>query len=255
MMKIDLVGRKALVTGGNIGIGRAIALALAECGADVAITYFSHKTEGEQTASDIRAMGRGAICLHLDATDSDQVRQVFAEAAKALGGHVDILINNAGHLVRRVPVGEMSDEHWHKVINVNLTSAFYCTRAVLPYMNTGWGRIVNTSSLAAHNGGGTGAVPYGAAKAGVIGLTRGLAKELAPLGITVNAVAPGFIEGTPFHDTFTSGEVRKAVIARNPLGRAGRPEDVAGAVLYFVSDLASYVNGEVAEINGGGWFA
>jgi len=254
-VKIDLAGKAALVTGGNIGIGRAISLALAGCGADVALTYFSHKGEAEQTASEIRAMGRGETCLRLDATKSDEVNRVFARAAETLGGHIDILINNAGHLLGRVPVGEMSDEHWRKVIDVNLTSAFYCTRAVLPYMNTGWGRVVNMSSLAAHSGGHNGAVAYAAAKAGVIGLTHGLAKELAPRGITVNALAPGFIEGTPFHDTFTTKEVAQAVIAQNPLGRSGRPEDVAGAVVYFVSDLASYVNGEDAEINGGGWFA
>lgn len=250
-MEINFAGKTALVTGGNIGIGRAISLALACCGADVAVTYFD---EDESTSNEIRAMGRKALYLHLDATNSAEVNEVFAQAAKELAGHIDILINNAGHLVGRVPIAEMSDQHWHQVININLTSAFHCIRAVIPYMNRGWGRIVNMSSNAAHEGGGAGAVAYAAAKAGIIGLTHGLAKELGPRGITVNALAPGFIQGTPFHTRFTKPEVQQAVIARIPLGRAGRPEDVAGAVLYFVSDWASFVTGEVAEINGGIWF-
>jgi 3-oxoacyl-[acyl-carrier protein] reductase len=148
----------------------------------------------------------------------------------------------------------MSDEHWHEMIDVNLSSAFYCCRATLPYMQSGWGRIVNMSSLAARNGGGSGAVAYAAAKAGLLGLTRGLAKELAPKGITVNAVAPGLILETPFHETFNTEAGRQAAIAGIPLKRGGVPNDVAGAVLFLVSDLAAFITGEVTEINGGAWF-
>lgn len=252
MMNIDLTGKTALVTGGNTGIGQAIALALAQAGADVAVTYFSNP--GEQTVAAIRALGRKSLVLRLDATDSVEVNQVVPELARALDGHIDILVNNAGYMVGRMPVAEMSDEHWHKVINVNLSSAFYCTRAVLPYMRTDWGRIVNMSSLAGRNGGGPGAVVYAAAKAGLLGLTRGLAKELAPRGITVNAVAPGLILETPFHDTFNTKEGRQAAIATIPLKRGGVPNDVAGAVLFLVSDLAGFITGEVTEINGGAWF-
>ena len=251
-MEINLKGKTALVTGGNIGIGRAISLALARSGADVAITYFDHDEEAAQT---IRAMGCNCPYLRLDATDSAEVNQVLRQAAEELGGHIDILVNNAGHLVGRVSVAEMSDEHWQRVISVNLTTAFYCSRAVIPFMRTGWGRIVNTSSLAAHDGGGPGAVAYSAAKAGIAGFTRGLAKELAARGITVNALAPGLIQGTPFHNTFTRPEVQQAIVSKIPLGRGGTPEDVAGAVLYLVSDLASFVTGEIMEINGGVWFA
>jgi len=157
--------------------------------------------------------------------------------------------------VGRVPVAEMDDAHWHKVIDLNLSSAFYCTRAVLPYMTTGWGRIVNVSSLAAQNGGGAGAMAYSASKAGMLGMTRGLAKELAPQGITVNAVAPGLILDTPFHETFTSEENQRTTIESTPLKRPGTPDDVAGVVVYLASDLASFVTGDTTAINGGTWFA
>ena len=249
---ISLAGKTALVTGGNTGIGRAIALELARAGADVAITSFTNQS-GE-TSAEIQALGRRTAHLRLDATKSDEVNQVVAQAAEALGGRIDILVNNAGHLIARVHVAEMSDAHWHQVLDVNLSSAFYCSRAVLPFMNGGWGRIVNMSSLAGRNGGGPGAVAYGAAKAALFGLTRGLAKELAPQGINVTAVAPGLILGTPFHDTFSTEEGKRATIAGIPLKRGGTPEEVAGTVLYLVSDLAGFVTGEVIEINGGAWF-
>src|SRR5665647_833219 len=175
-MEINLSGKTALVTGGNTGIGKGIALALAHCNVDVAVTYFSNPSE--EAVSAIKGMGRKAEAFKMDATNSSEVNQVVTRAAEFLGGHIDILVNNAGHLVARVPVAEMSDEHWHQVVNVNLSSTFYVTRAVLPHMDRGWGRIVNVASLAARNGGGPGAVAYGASKAGVLGYTYGLAKEL-----------------------------------------------------------------------------
>lgn len=253
MHTIDLTGKTALVTGGAVGIGRATVVALARAGADVAFTYLSH--DGRETADEIERMGRKSVALRLDARRSGDVDRVVAGVADALGGHIDILVNNAGGLVARVPVNEMSDEHWHHVIDVNLSSAFYCTRAVLRHMTSGWGRIVNVSSLAAHQGGGAGgAVAYAAAKAGLVAFTRGLARELAPRGITVNAVAPGLILGTPFHETFTPKAGQRATIEATPLKRAGAPEEVASVILYFVSDLATFVTGDMAEINGGTWF-
>lgn len=251
-MHINLSGKTAVVTGGNVGIGRALSLVLARCEAQVAITYYDDDC---CAAEEIRAMGRECPYLHLDATDSVQVNRVLAQIASGFGGHIDILVNNAGHLVGRVPIADMTDEFWRKVIDVNMTTAFYCSRAVIPYMNTGWGRIVNMSSLAAYDGGGAGAVAYSAAKAGVAGLTRGLAKEMAAKGVTVNALAPGLILGTPFHTTFTKPEVQQAIVSKIPLGRAGCPDDVANALLYLASDLGSFVTGEVIQINGGIWFA
>ncbi|MEM5948279.1 3-oxoacyl-ACP reductase FabG [Spirochaetia bacterium 38H-sp] len=253
MKKIDLSGKTAFVTGGGVGIGAGIAHALAESGAKVAITYYSHRENAEKTADEIKQKGGEAVIFKLDASNSDEVNKVVPEVAKALGGKIDILVNNAGHLIGRVDVSEMSDEHWHKVIDTNLSSAFYVTRAVLPFMPEG-GRIVNMASLAARNGGGNGAVAYAASKAGILGFTRGLSKELAPRKITVNALAPGFIVNTPFHETFTGQDKYDGIIQRIPLQRAGTPADVAGAVLYFVSDLGAWVTGQVAEINGGSWF-
>jgi 3-oxoacyl-[acyl-carrier protein] reductase len=253
MWNIDLSGKTALVTGGNIGIGKAIALALAECGADVAITYLTHTDES--TFTRIRNLGRKCLALPLDATNSAEVNKVVSTVANEFGGHIDILINNAGGLLKRVSLEEMSDEHWHNVLDVNLTSTFYCTRATLPYMNRGWGRIVNMSSLASHNGGSAGSIAYATSKGGVNSFTFGLAKELAPRGILVNAVAPGLILDTPFHETFTTPEAQRATIESIPLKRPGMPQDVAKLVLYLASDLASFVTGEIAEINGGAYFA
>lgn len=250
-MEINLRGKSAVVTGGGIGIGRAIALALADCGADVAITYLSHADEAKLTSQNSAKTVRH---YQLDATDSIQVDKVFAQIAEGFGGRIDILVNNAGHMVGRVPIANMSDEHWRKVIDVNMTSTFYCSRAAIPYMNRGWGRIINMSSLAGRDGGGAGAAAYAAAKAGVIAFTRGLAKELASKSVAVNAVAPGLILGTPFHATFTKPEAQQAAISKIPLGHAGKPDDVAGAVIYLASDLAAFVTGEVIEINGGVWF-
>ena len=254
-MELSLQGKTAFVTGGNIGIGRAVSMALARCGADVALTCYSHQQEGEETVEALQKLGRKAYCFQLDATNAEQVKHVVDRVAEGFGGHIDILMNNAGHLVGRYTIAEMSDEHWFKTINVNLTSTFFCTRAVLPFMNTGWGRIINMSSLAARNGGGYGATAYAASKGAVIAFTRGLCKEVADRGITVNAVAPGLILETPFHDTFNTDAGIKGAINSTPLKRGGTPDDVAHAVLYFATELGSFITGEVIEINGGMYFA
>ncbi len=177
----------------------------------------------------------------------------MADAAETLGGKIDILINNAGGLLARVKTSEMSDEHFHKVVNVNFSSAFYCTREALKFMPDG-GRIINLSSLAAHDGGGGGSRIYAATKGAINSFTRGMAKELAPRNITVNAISPGFIADTPFHDTFTPSNVQDIVASKTLIKRGGTPDEVAYAALYLVSQMGTYVTGEIMEINGGLYF-
>jgi len=249
-MHVDLTGRVALVTGGNVGIGQGIAVALARSGADVAVTYLTHAES--ETVGRIEGLGRRGLALRVDVTDSGQVDQAIERIVGEFGP-IEILVNNAGGLVERVAITEMDDEHWSHVIDLNLSSAMYCTRAVVRKMKGGRGRIINIASLSAQNGGGIGTVPYTAAKAGLIGLTRGLAKELAP-DITVNAVSPGLILETPFHERFTTLRNQQAAIEALPVKRAGNPDDVAGAVVYLASDAASFVTGEVIDVNGGAYF-
>lgn len=249
----SLDGRRAFVTGGAVGIGAGICTALARAGADVAFTYHSHPPP--DTTERIERAGRAAHALRVDVTDPAEVDGAVKLAVTALGGHLDIVVNNAGGLVGRVGVADMSNEHWHRVIDANLSSAFYCSRAAMPVLPNRQGRIINITSLAAFDGGGPGGAAYSAAKAGLVSLTRALAKELGPRGITVNAVAPGLILQTPFHDTFSTDKMKQAGIDRTPLARAGSVEDVAGPVVYLASDAASFITGGVIHVNGGMLFA
>jgi 3-oxoacyl-[acyl-carrier protein] reductase len=246
-----LTGKTALITGGGAGIGAAIASRLAADGASVFITYHSHVAEADSVVSAIRAAGGSASAAQLDVTNPTQVVSLVSEVAGGFGGHLDILINNAGNLIKRVPIAEMEENFWHAVIDVNLGSVYRVTKATIPYMTRGWGRIVNLSSLAAFDGGGPGAAAYAAAKGGVLTLTRGLAKELAPKGITVNAVSPGYIADTGFHNTFTSKEAQQGMVDRSLVKRGGSVNDVAAAVAYLVSPDAGFVTGEVIQLNGG----
>jgi 3-oxoacyl-[acyl-carrier protein] reductase len=163
-------------------------------------------------------------------------------------------VTNKGGLVGRVGLADMTDEHWRHAFDVNLTSAMYCARAAAPRMDRKHGRIITVSSVAARHGGSPGTLAYSPAKAGLVGLTRSLAKELAP-GITVNGVAPGLVLDTPFHETFSSASQQQAMIDATLVKRAGYPADVAGAVLFLASDLASFITGEVIDINGGAYFS
>ncbi|MFK7801308.1 MAG: SDR family NAD(P)-dependent oxidoreductase [Anaerolineae bacterium] len=244
-MKIDLTGKSAVVTGGNHGIGRALVQMLADCGAKVVSTHFS---------SEFQPFDNDAITgMQLDATDSAQVSEVMKASAEKMDGKIDILVNNAGGLLARVETSEMSDEHFHKVMDVNFSSTFYCTREALKFMPDG-GRIINLSSLAAQDGGGGGSRIYAASKGAVISFTRGMAKELGPRRITVNAIAPGFIADTAFHNTFTPDNVQDMIVGKIPVGRGGHVDDVAAAGIYLASDMAGFVTGEVLEINGGLYF-
>lgn len=248
-----LTGKTALVTGGAIGIGREIALELADAGADVAVTWFNHEAEGREVVGAVGQRGRRAAGRQLDATDSDGTTAAVGELADALGG-LDILINNSGGLLARQTIEGMSDDHWHRVIAVNLDSTFYCCRAALEHLRAE-GRIVNVSSLAGHNGGSNGSTAYATAKAALFGFTRGFAKELAPKRITVNAVAPGLILDTPFHETFTPEDAQERTIAQIPMARPGYPPDVASAVTWLCGEGAAWITGEIININGGQYFS
>jgi 3-oxoacyl-[acyl-carrier protein] reductase len=248
--RVALVSRVALVTGGAAGIGRAIAVRLAADGAAVAIGY--HAFPPDEAIAEIESRGGEALALPLDVTDRRRVDEAVADLV-AHFGRLDILVNNAGGLLARVTIDQMDDDHWHRVLALNLTGAFYCTRAAARYLGSG-GRIVNVSSLAAQNGGGAGASAYAAAKAGLIGFTRASAKELGAKGVTVNAITPGFIGDTAFHATFSSAEAQRAMVAQTALGRAGDPADVAAVVAYLASPESGYITGTVSDVNGGSYF-
>ncbi|MFV2103662.1 SDR family NAD(P)-dependent oxidoreductase [Micromonospora sp. LOL_024] len=254
-MKIDLTGRRALVTGAGHGIGAAIAVALARAGADVAVHHGHSAGPAAEVASTIEALGRKTIVRQADLTQTTEATNLLNDVTTFLGG-LDILICNAGGMVGRSPVAEMTDEHYTQLIDLNLGSTFRTTRAAIPHLRAAGaqGRLITMSSLAAHNGGGAGSAVYAAAKAGVRGLTKGLAKELANTGTTVNAVAPGFIGGTTFHNTFTTPTTQQTIINAVPLGRAGTPNDVAGTVTWLASDAAAYITGATIDIDGGAWY-
>ncbi len=233
-------GRVALVTGGDRGIGRAVALALAQTGCDVAITFHEREHEAANVVREIRALGRRAEQFRLDGSDRGQLRALPDTVAAPLGP-VEILINNAG-IGRRLELDRITDEVWDEHIAVNLTAAFVLTQAVLPGMRERrWGRIINMGSIAAQTGGIIGP-HYAASKGGLTGLTHGYAVRLARENITVNCIAPALIE---------TEMVRGAQPTMIPMGRFGTPEETASAVLFLVSN--GYVTGQTISINGGAY--
>jgi 3-oxoacyl-[acyl-carrier protein] reductase len=241
----------ALVTGGGAGLGRACALTLGQRGARVAVHYMKSRDGAEDVVAALKAAGTEAQSFQGDLTTSDDATSLVA-AVTARFGAIDILVNNAGDLVERRPLLEMSDELFHAVLDVNLTSTFLMCRAVGPGMVTRKrGAIVNMSSLAAWNGGGPGAGAYAAAKGAVVSLTKALAKELAPHGIRVNCVAPGLIGQTAFHGRFTAPPAFENAAKNVLLGRAGTPEEVATVVAFLASSDSAFLTGETIEINGG----
>jgi 3-oxoacyl-[acyl-carrier protein] reductase len=251
-MESDLKGKVALVTGGARDIGRAVALGLADRGASVVVNYNSSEDQANTVVHEIQARGGNAKAIRADVTSAAETETLVDSTRKEFGGAIDILVNNAGGLLARKKLEEMDGDFWDAVLTLNLKSVFLVTRAAAPFMPQG-SAIVNLASLAARDGGGGGALAYSAAKGGVLTLTRGLSKELAPRKIRVNCVSPGMID-TTFHDTFTSPEVRKTVASRTSLGREGTPEDVANAVIFLATDASAYITGESIEINGGLYF-
>jgi 3-oxoacyl-(acyl-carrier-protein) reductase len=242
-----LKGRVAVVTGGSRGIGRAIALALAEAGATVAINYQRNKALAEEVAQVIQKMGGAVQIFQADISDPEQVLRMH-DAILQRFERVDILVNNAG-INRDKSFIKMDYETWKAVVSVDLDGAFHCTKAFAVAMKArGYGRIINISSVVGQMGN-FGQANYAAAKAALLGLTKTLAKEFAAKGVTVNAVAPGFIETEMV--TTTPDEVKEKVLAQIPMHRFGKPEDVAKAVVFLASDETSYITGHVLNVNGG----
>jgi 3-oxoacyl-[acyl-carrier protein] reductase len=236
----DLQGRKALVTGAGRGIGRAIALALAECGADVAVNYRERAHDAEAVVAAVRKLGRKALAIQADVSDGEAVADLFHRVEAELGT-VDVLVNNAGVALQR-ELHDLTEADFDRTLAVNLKSAFLCTQAVLAGMRAQrWGRIVNISSGAARGAGVIG-VHYNASKAGMEGLTRGYAARLVKEGITVNAIAPSLIATDMMPATADAA-------AKVPLGRLGLPEEVAQAVLMVAGN--PYMTGQTVQVNGG----
>lgn len=247
---MELIGKRALVTGGASGIGKASSLALARSGADVVLTYWSSGDEAQEVVAQIRAMGRRAQAIKADLSEHAAAAQVYAEAEGAIGA-IDILFANIGGLIQRSRVADMPLALWNESMNLNLTSTFAICQAALKRMEPRQsGTIITMSSLAAFDGGGPGSAHYAASKAAVATFTRALAKEVGPLGIRVNGVAPGLI-GTRFHDTFNTPANRQAIAERTPARREGTPEDVANVVVFLASGRADFLAGEIVQVNGG----
>ena len=242
-----LDGKVALVTGASRGIGRAIALRLAEEGAKVAINYAGNTARAEEVRKEIESRGGEALLVQADISDSKAVETMVSQVAERFG-QIDILVNNAG-ITRDGLLMRMKEEDFDAVIDTNLRGVFYCTKAVSKLMmKKRSGRIVNMASVVGLTGN-AGQTNYAAAKAGVVGFSKSAARELASRGITVNAVAPGFID-TDMTAAMTD-KAKETTLANIPLKRMGRPEDVANAVLFLVSDQAAYITGQVVNVDGG----
>jgi acetoacetyl-CoA reductase len=246
LVMADLTGKACLVTGGSRGIGRAIALELGRQGASVAVGYANNAGAAEQVAAEIARSGGQSFAFGCDVQDPETIEPVVANVVERFG-KIDVLVNNAG-ITRDRSLAKMSFEEWNAVVQTNLTSVFHLTSKVLPHMvKAGYGRIVNISSVIGLHGN-FGQANYAAAKAGIIGFTKSAALELARKGITVNAIAPGFIETEMI--AAMPEEVRAQILAKIPMGRFGRPEEIAQVVAFLVSN-GDYITGQVIAIDGG----
>ena len=250
-----LKNKKALVTGGGSGIGKAIVQELAGLGASVLIHYFKSEDSAEALAAEIRAKGGDADIVQADLSTEAGVKGLAAFVEKQWG-NLDVLVNNAGDLVARHKLEEMDLEFYRAVMSVNLDSNVLVTKAMIPLLRkSGASSIVNLASLAGRKGGHGGSIIYSTAKGAILTLTRSLSTELAPYGIRVNAVAPGLILGSAFHAIHTSEESKQATIRDIPLHRAGTCEYVARAVAFFASEYDGFITGATLDINGGIYMA
>ena len=244
---MHLEGKVALVTGASRGIGRAVAIQLAQSGADVAVNYSGSEAAAQETVDAIFALGRKAIKIKANVANAEEVAAMVEETHKTFG-HIDVLVNNAG-ITRDGLLIRMKDSDWDDVLNINLKGVYLVTKAVAKLMvKQRAGRIINMTSVSGVTGN-VGQANYAAAKAGVIGFTKTCAKELAARGITVNAIAPGFIE-TAMTDVLPE-KIKEGIAATVPLGRMGQPEEIAGVVTFLASDFARYITGQVLNVDGG----
>jgi 3-oxoacyl-[acyl-carrier protein] reductase len=242
-------GKVALVTGGGRDIGRSVSERLAREGAKVVVNYRNDEAAAKDTLAAIEAAGGTALLHRADVTQAAEIAGLVEATCAAFGDRIDVLVNVAGGMIARKTLAEMDEAFFDAVMDLNLKSTFLVTKAVVPHMAKG-GAIVNLSSLAGRDGGGPGASIYATSKGAVMTLTRGLAKELGPQGIRVNALCPGLI-GTSFHDIFSKPEGRAAVAGNTPLRREGTPDEVAAAVAFLASDDAAFLTGTNVDINGG----
>ncbi|MEO9511099.1 MAG: 3-oxoacyl-ACP reductase FabG [Flavobacteriaceae bacterium] len=246
-----LNGKKILITAGAQGIGQSITRHFIDSGAHVAIHYFSSADTANELTEYATTKGQKAIAISGDLTNEADAHAMVEKTVAALGG-LDILINNAGSLVARKLLTDMEAEFWHKVMDINLTSMMFVTRAATPYLaKNNNSSIVNLASLAGRKGGHPGSLAYATSKGAILTFTRALSAELGPQGIRVNAVAPGLILGTSFHNTHTTKESAAATTAGIPIQRAGNAADVARAVLYLASEYDGFITGATLDINGG----
>ncbi|SEW07455.1 3-oxoacyl-[acyl-carrier protein] reductase [Aliiroseovarius sediminilitoris] len=247
---MKLQGKTAIVTGGGRDIGSAIAVKLASEGANVAINYFASSKGADETVAKIEAAGGKAIAVQGDLNKQEDVDALTQKTVDAFGG-IDVLVNNAGGLIARKTISDMSLEHWNAVMTLNLTSTFMMIKACLAHMKTG--AIVNLSSQAGRDGGGPGAVAYATSKGALMTMTRGLAKELGP-DIRCNALCPGMID-TDFHNIHTPDAGRRGFEANAPLKRQGNVDEAANLVLFLACEDSSFITGANIDINGGMLFS
>jgi len=250
---MNLKDKVAVVTGGARDIGRAVSIKLAAEGAKVVFNYYNSEEQAKDTLDAIHAADGEAVALRGDMTRQENVDKLVAKAVEAYGEKIDVLVNVVGGLVARKNIEEVDVDFIEFIMKLNFTSAFMVTKAAVPYMGDG-GSIVNFSSQAGRDGGGPGAWAYASSKGAISTMTRGLARELGPKNIRVNALCPGMI-ATTFHDTFTKDQVRANVAGVTPLRREGVAEEVADAVAYLASDQSSFLTGVNLDINGGLFFS